>query len=52
MVGFVVSLYIAPSAHAPMNLVTTAHLVPVRGIEGDRFYLRRGIGDAAYDQFS
>ena len=38
MKGFVVSLYIAPFAHAKMIAVTTAHLVPGRGIEGDRFY--------------
>jgi MOSC domain-containing protein YiiM len=53
MAGFVVSLYIAPSAHAPMNLVTTAHLVPGRGIEGDRFYDHRenedANGDVMYD---
>jgi MOSC domain-containing protein YiiM len=53
MVGFVVSLYIAPSAQAPMNLVTTAHLVPGRGIEGDRFYDHSenedANGDVMYD---
>jgi MOSC domain-containing protein YiiM len=38
MEGMVVALYIAPMAHAPMNQVTTAHLVQGRGIEGDRFY--------------
>jgi hypothetical protein len=50
--GSVVSLHISPSAHTPMTALSVAHLVPGRGIEGDRFYLRRGIGDAAYDQFS
>jgi MOSC domain-containing protein YiiM len=49
MEGFVVSLYIAPSAHAPMNPVTTAHLVPGRGIEGDRFYDHFGNTDASGD---
>jgi MOSC domain-containing protein YiiM len=49
MAGFVVSLYIAPFAHAPMNLVTTAHLVPGRGIEGDRFYDHCGNEDASGD---
>lgn len=49
MEGFVVSLYIAPSAHAPMNLVTSAHLVPGRGIEGDRFYDHRGNEDVSGD---
>jgi hypothetical protein len=50
--GSVVSLHISPSAHIPMTALSMAHLVPGRGIEGDRFYLRRGIGNAAYDQFS
>ena len=53
MEGFVVSLYIAPSAHALMNPVTTSHLVPGRGIEGDRFYDHFGntgaSGDDIYD---
>ena len=53
MDGYVVSLYIAPSAHAPMNPVTTAHLVPGRGIEGDRFYDHSenedANGDVMYD---
>jgi hypothetical protein len=38
MEGMIVALYIAPRAHAPMNEVTTAHLVQGRGIEGDRFF--------------
>jgi MOSC domain-containing protein YiiM len=42
MVGCVVALYIAPAAGAAMLALTTAHLVPGRGIAGDRFYLRRG----------
>jgi len=50
--GSVVSLRISPSAHVPMAALALAHLVPGRGIEGDRFYLRRGIGDAAYDRFT
>ncbi len=39
MEGMIVSLYIAPTAHAPMKALPTAHLVPGRGIEGDRFYV-------------
>jgi hypothetical protein len=50
--GSVVSLHISPSAHTPMTALSMAHLVPGRGIKGDRFYLRRGIGNAAYDQFT
>ena len=38
MEGVIVSLYIAPAARAPMRALPTAHLVPGRGIEGDRFY--------------
>ena len=41
MVGHVVALYIAPTAGAPMQALSTAHLVPGRGIVGDRFYMRR-----------
>jgi MOSC domain-containing protein YiiM len=41
MVGHVVALYIARTAGAPMQALTTAHLVPGRGIVGDRFYARR-----------
>ena len=37
----VVALYIARAAGAPMLALTTAHLVPGRGIVGDRFYARR-----------
>src|SRR6516162_2964729 len=50
--GSVVSLHIAPSAHVPMTALAVAHLVPGRGIEGDRYYLRRGIGNTAYDRFT
>ncbi len=50
--GSVVSVHISPSAHVPMTALSVAHLVPGRGIKGDRFYLRRGIGDAVYDQFT
>jgi MOSC domain-containing protein YiiM len=49
--GTVLSLYIAPKAHVPMTSLSSAHLVPGRGIVGDRFYLRRG-SDATYDQFT
>lgn len=38
MESIIVSLHIAPTAHAPMRALPTAHLVPGRGIEGDRFY--------------
>ena len=41
MEGHVVALYIARTAGAPMQALTTAHLVPGRGIVGDRFYARR-----------
>jgi len=41
MAGHVVALYIAPTAGAPMQALATAHLVPGRGIVGDRFYARR-----------
>lgn len=46
--GIVVSLYIAGAPHAPMTAITEAHMVPGRGIEGDRFYARRGV-DTVYD---
>jgi MOSC domain-containing protein YiiM len=42
MDGRVVALYIARAAGAPMLALPTAHLVPARGIVGDRFYARRG----------
>lgn len=41
MEGCVVALYIAPAVGAPMLALTTAHLVPGRGIVGDRFYARQ-----------
>ena len=50
--GSVVSLHISPSAHVPMTALTVAHLVPGRGIEGDRYYLRRGIGNTEYNRFT
>ena len=53
MEGIVVAMYIAPKLHAPMNKVTTAHLVPGSGIEGDRFFDHREDeienGDVIYD---
>lgn len=52
IVGSVASLHISPSAQTPMTALSMAQLVPGRGIKGDRFYLRRGIGDAVYDQFT
>jgi MOSC domain-containing protein YiiM len=39
MSGFVVSLYTAPQAHVPMIALPVAHLVPGKGIEGDRYYI-------------
>jgi hypothetical protein len=50
--GSVISLHISPSAHVPMAALAMAHLVPGRGIEGDRYYLRRGIGNTEYDRFT
>ncbi len=38
MPGIVVSLHSAPQAHASMIFLPVAHLVPGKGIEGDRFY--------------
>jgi MOSC domain-containing protein YiiM len=35
-----------------MTALAMAHLVPGRGIEGDRYYLRRGIGNTEYDRFT
>lgn len=40
MSGIVVSLYCAPRSHAPMIALPVAHLVPGKGIEGDRYYMR------------
>jgi hypothetical protein len=48
MEGRIVSMHIATAPGAPMTAITTAHLVPERGIEGDRFYASRG-SDAASD---
>ena len=41
MDGCVVALYIARAAGAPMLALSTAHVVPGRGMVGDRFYARR-----------
>lgn len=49
--GTVLSLHIAPAAHVPMTSLSSAHLVPGRGIVGDRFYLRRG-RDTTNDRFT
>jgi MOSC domain-containing protein YiiM len=49
--GTVASLYLAPAAHVPMVSLTSAHLIPGRGVVGDRFYLRRGT-DAKASQAS
>lgn len=38
MSGIVVSLHCAPRSHAPMIALPVAHLVPGKGIEGDRYY--------------
>ncbi|HKV56800.1 MAG TPA: hypothetical protein VJO32_00905 [Ktedonobacteraceae bacterium] len=48
MEGRIVSIHIASAPGVPMTAITTAHLVPGKGIEGDRFYASRG-GDAAAD---
>lgn len=40
--SIVLSLRIAATAGEPMTALTTAHLVPSRGIEGDRYYY--GVG--------
>lgn len=48
MEGRIVSIHIASATGAPMTAITTAHLVPGRGIEGDRFYASCGM-DAASD---
>lgn len=40
--NIVLALRIAADAHAQMTSLATAHLVPGRGIEGDRYYL--GVG--------
>jgi MOSC domain-containing protein YiiM len=42
MEGHIVSIHIASAPGAPMTAITTAHLVPGKGIEGDRFYVLRG----------
>jgi MOSC domain-containing protein YiiM len=47
MAGQVMALYIARTAGAPMQALTTAHLVPGRGIVGDRFYARRASAPSA-----
>lgn len=49
--GTVASLHLAPTVHVPMVPPTSAHLIPGRGVVGDRFYLRRGT-DAIADQAS
>jgi MOSC domain-containing protein YiiM len=49
--GTVASLHLAPAAHVPMTMLTSAQLIPGRGIVGDRFYQRRG-ADAVSDQTS
>lgn len=38
MSGIVVSLHYAPHSHAPMVALPVAHLVPGKGIEGDRYF--------------
>jgi MOSC domain-containing protein YiiM len=49
--GTVVSLHIAPAGDVPMTSLSSAQLVPGRGMVGDRYYLRRG-RDATYDQLT
>lgn len=41
--GSVVSIHIATEAGAPMATVAEARAVPGRGLEGDRYFLGRGI---------
>ncbi len=40
MTGIVVALYIAPQAQAPMITLPIAHLIPGKGIHGDRYFTR------------
>jgi MOSC domain-containing protein YiiM len=40
--GTVVSINIAPAAKAPMQSVNEARVVPGKGIEGDRYFVRQG----------
>lgn len=47
MEGMVVSISIANIPGAPMISVNAAHLVPGRGIEGDRFYGLHGLQSAS-----
>jgi hypothetical protein len=51
--SIILDLRIAKDAHSPLESLTTAHLVPNRGIEGDRYYYSLGsfsIGEIpAYD---
>lgn len=42
MSGTLLAIYIAPKAKQPMRLIQAAHLVPGRGIEGDRYYENAG----------
>ena len=46
--GNVVELFLFPTLDAPGQRVAEAHLVPGRGIEGDRHYLQ--VEDAAEDE--
>ena len=41
--GTVVSIHVAPEAGKPMETVAEARAVPGRGLEGDRYFLGRGI---------
>lgn len=53
MEGIVVSISIATVPGAPMTSLRAAHLVPGRGIEGDRFYGLGGVlsasGEVTYE---
>jgi len=40
--SFVLDVRIAKDTISPLELLTTAHLVPNRGIEGDRYYYNVG----------
>lgn len=49
MEGRIVSIHIAGAAGAQMIAIATAHLVPGRGIEGDRFYATREIDATSHE---
>jgi len=42
MTGTIIEIHIAPASAAPTQSVAEAHVVPGRGIEGDRYYHTNG----------